>query len=103
MFGLGALEIGIIAVIILFIFGAKRLPDIGEGLGKAIREFRNVKKEFPKEEGDEASGKVKDGEPPSIESKIAGKVADRVSNRIPAVKQAKRLKEGADKVKNLLS
>ncbi len=103
MFGLGALEIAIIAVIILFIFGAKRIPDIGEGLGKAIREFRNVKKEFAKEESAEKSQKGETGEPSALERKIAGKVAEGVSNRIPAVKQAKKIKEGADKVKNLLS
>lgn len=44
MFGLGGTELIIIAVIVFLIFGAKRLPDIGKGLGGAIREFRKVKK-----------------------------------------------------------
>ena len=43
MFGLGATELIIIAVILFFLFGAKRLPEIGKGLGGAIREFRKVK------------------------------------------------------------
>jgi sec-independent protein translocase protein TatA len=41
MFGLGTQEIIIILVIVLFIFGAKRLPEIGKSLGKSIREFKS--------------------------------------------------------------
>lgn len=41
MFGnLGATEIIFILVIVLLVFGAKRLPEIGQSLGKGIREFR---------------------------------------------------------------
>jgi sec-independent protein translocase protein TatA len=40
MFGLGIGELLIILVIVLIIFGAGKLPDIGEGLGKGIRNFR---------------------------------------------------------------
>ncbi len=40
MFGLGAQELIIILVIILVLFGASRLPEIGTGLGKAIRNFK---------------------------------------------------------------
>ena len=37
---IGPLEIGIILVIILIIFGAGRLPQIGGAIGKGIRDFR---------------------------------------------------------------
>jgi len=37
MFGLGPTELIIIAIIVLLIFGAKRLPDIGKGLGAPSR------------------------------------------------------------------
>ena len=40
MFGLGLPELLVILVIILLIFGANRLGDIGSGLGKAIRGFK---------------------------------------------------------------
>ncbi len=41
MFGnLGATEIIFILVIVLLVFGAKRLPEIGQSLGKGIREFK---------------------------------------------------------------
>jgi sec-independent protein translocase protein TatA len=39
MFGLGLPELGVILVIVILIFGANRLGDIGSGLGKAIRGF----------------------------------------------------------------
>ncbi len=38
--GLGLSEILVILVIFLVLFGAKKLPDIGEGLGKTVKEIR---------------------------------------------------------------
>ena len=40
MFGLGATELGIILVIVVILFGARRLPEIGAGVGKAIKNFK---------------------------------------------------------------
>jgi len=45
MFGIGMPELIIILVIILIIFGAGKLPEIGAGMGKAIRNFRGATKE----------------------------------------------------------
>lgn len=42
MFGLGMQEILIILVIALLVFGANKLPEIGGGLGRAIRNFRKA-------------------------------------------------------------
>ena len=42
MFGIGIPELIIILVIILIIFGAGKLPEIGGGMGKAIRNFRDA-------------------------------------------------------------
>ena len=56
MFGLGAPELIIIGIIVLFIFGAKRLPEIGKGLGSAIREFRKVKQDISRNGEKEAVG-----------------------------------------------
>lgn len=42
MFGIGTQELLIILVLVLVIFGAKKLPEIGGGLGRAIRNFRQA-------------------------------------------------------------
>ncbi len=41
MFGLGPLELGIVLAIVIVLFGAKRLPEIGSGIGKAIKNFKS--------------------------------------------------------------
>ncbi len=45
MFGLGWPELLLIFVAVLLLFGAKRLPEIAQGMGKGIREFRKAMKE----------------------------------------------------------
>lgn len=47
MFGIGMPELIIILVIILVIFGAGKLPEIGRGIGDAIRNFRKSSTEPP--------------------------------------------------------
>ena len=49
MFGMGHWEILIIFVIILLIFGAKRIPEMAQGLGKGIREFRTAMRDVQDE------------------------------------------------------
>jgi len=44
MFGMGIGELLVILVIVLIIFGAGKLPEIGEGLGRGIRNFRKQMK-----------------------------------------------------------
>ncbi len=40
MFGIGTTELLILLVIVIVIFGARRLPELGSGLGKAIKNFK---------------------------------------------------------------
>jgi len=40
MFGLGMQELLVILVIVIVLFGATRLPEIGKGVGQAIRNFK---------------------------------------------------------------
>jgi sec-independent protein translocase protein TatA len=64
MFGMGPMELGIILVIVVVLFGARRLPEIGAGFGKAIKNFKagisgedeiDVTPEKPKvDQGDES-------------------------------------------------
>ena len=49
MGSLGPLEVALIFLAILLIFGAKRIPEIARGLGKGIREFKSATSEISKE------------------------------------------------------
>ena len=40
MFGIGGTELLILLGIVIVIFGARRLPELGSGLGKAIKNFK---------------------------------------------------------------
>lgn len=42
-FGLGPSEIIIVALIVLLLFGGKKIPELMRGMGKGIREFNNAK------------------------------------------------------------
>jgi sec-independent protein translocase protein TatA len=39
---IGPLEIGVVLIVALLVFGPKRLPELGNSLGRGIREFRNT-------------------------------------------------------------
>lgn len=47
MFGLGATELIIILVIVLVLFGGSRLPEIGKGIGEAIKNFKKSTSDKP--------------------------------------------------------
>ena len=49
MFGLGTQELLIILVIAFFVFGGKKLPEIGAGLGKGLKAFKSGLKDLEKE------------------------------------------------------
>src|SRR5271157_3455892 len=46
MFGLEPWHIVLLLVVVLVVFGPKRLPEIGKSLGESIREFRKATSEF---------------------------------------------------------
>ena len=51
MFRLGPAELLIIAILVLFLFGGKRLPEMGKGLGEGIKNFKKAfKSDEEKEE-----------------------------------------------------
>ncbi len=47
MFGLGATELIIILVIVLVLFGGSKLPEIGRGIGEAIKNFKKATSDKP--------------------------------------------------------
>ena len=102
MFGLGTTELIVIGVIVFLLFGAKRIPEIGKGLGGAIREFRNIKKEINVDDEtkteDKGNKEAEEEDRPALENKITGKVMEQV----PGVKTAMDAKNKFDKVKKII-
>ena len=62
MFGIGMPELVIILVIILIIFGAGKLPEIGGAIGKGIRNFKKSFKENDEVDTAEDPKKIKEEE-----------------------------------------
>ncbi len=59
MGGLGMMELALIFLVVLLVFGAKRIPEIARGLGKGIREFKDATSEISKELTQDESSKPK--------------------------------------------
>jgi sec-independent protein translocase protein TatA len=69
----GPLEIGIIVLIVLLLFGAKKLPELGSSLGSGIREFgQGIKGDKELEPGDEEEDAAKSAASSDKEPSIKG-------------------------------
>ena len=103
MFGLEPTELIIIAVIILFIFGAKRLPGIGKTMGETVKELGNIKKEInPKETAEKVRDDNETTEGKDSQSSLEAKVVNEVLEQIPGVRKFKDLKKKAEKIEKLM-
>ncbi|MGD0612937.1 MAG: twin-arginine translocase TatA/TatE family subunit [Anaerolineales bacterium] len=80
MFGIQPIHIVIIVLVALLIFGPKRLPEIGRGIGRAINEFRQGTREM-------TAGFQEEVGKPSVPQTIAPPAASKpvVSPAIPSV------------------
>jgi sec-independent protein translocase protein TatA len=70
--GIGAQELILIFLVILLLFGARRIPEIASGLGKGLKEFKKAMKETQDEiekAGEEKKSDEKKGEEPSPKDK----------------------------------
>ena len=68
MFGIGATELLIVLGIVIVLFGARRLPELGSGVGKAIRNFKSGlsgkdELDVTPEKGEVTEGERAKGEP----------------------------------------
>jgi sec-independent protein translocase protein TatA len=99
MFSLGVPELLVILVIVLLIFGAKRLPEIGKAFGKSVKELKDA----TRGDKDEISSWIKEDKEKSspASGSSEGKkdfIQEKVED-IPGVKEAKEIKETASKIK----
>jgi sec-independent protein translocase protein TatA len=69
---IGPLEIGIIVLILILLFGASRLPKLGKSAGQGLRGFKDGLQEGVKEDPD--AKKVEDKETKTVEAKKAKKI-----------------------------
>ncbi len=97
MFGLGTPELIVIGVIVFLIFGAKRIPEIGKGLGGAIKEFRDARKDISKD-----TPKQEKREEPKPQASLESQLAEKVVHQVPGVKQVLEVKDKVNKVKDLM-
>jgi sec-independent protein translocase protein TatA len=66
----GPLEIAVVLIIVLIIFGPKRLPELGQSMGRGIREFKNSltgdkDKDSPEEKRRELRASESESTPPA--------------------------------------
>ena len=75
--GLGIQELLIVFVIALIFFGGKKLPEVGQNLGKALRNFKAAEKEVRQELEDAVNEPpASEGEPEESASKNSGESKD---------------------------
>ncbi|MFK7899944.1 MAG: twin-arginine translocase TatA/TatE family subunit [Cyclobacteriaceae bacterium] len=54
--GLGGWEIFLVLLVVVLLFGAKKIPELAKGLGKGIREFKDATKDVKEEIDEEIKG-----------------------------------------------
>lgn len=60
MFGLGTPEIILIIVVVLVLFGAKKIPELMQGIGKGVKEFKKATTDIEKDITEAAKTEVKE-------------------------------------------
>jgi len=69
IFGLGTPEIILIALVFLVLFGTKKIPELMQGLGKGIREFKKVTSDLHQDIHNEVVTPVNETKKETTESK----------------------------------
>ena len=100
MFGLGMPELIVILVIAIFVFGGKKLPEIGAGLGKAIGSFKKGLNEV-----EETAADLKKSLPPRPCARWfypEETVAD-LKKSLPVVKEISEVKESLEQAGTIIN
>lgn len=74
LFNMGPQEVLLIALLVLLLFGGKKIPELMKGLGKGIREFNNAKNSITSE----INSEMKEIEKPKVEERNKRVVKERV-------------------------
>ena len=74
VFNLGPMEMVLVVLVILLLFGAKRLPGLAKGLGQGIREFKGAV-DGAKKEIEDVGDSISKEEEPKVEKKTDNKTA----------------------------
>jgi len=104
MFGLGIQELLIIALIILIfiVFGTKKLPGIGKGLGGAVREFRNIENQLTGSGSKKVNSKKAQAEKDESGPSIEAMVTKNIMRQIPGVRKVMNIKDKVDRVRDII-
>ena len=74
---LGPMEIGLIVLVIVLLFGAKKLPDLARSMGRSMRIFKSEVKEMRNEDGAETPAQQRQIDAaPTQETRSAAQEAD---------------------------
>ena len=85
MFGLGPTELIIVFLVILLIFGAKRIPEIAQGLGKGITEFKKAAKDVTNEIDTATNAPVSTPPTPQVRNELNNQtVSNELKSQQPA-------------------
>jgi len=98
MFGMGPMELVVIGVLVLLIFGTKRIPEIGKGLGGTLREFRKVKKELSGNKPKKSTTDQDRTEGQDKSSVIEDALSKKLLEQVPGVKKVMDINEKVRKV-----
>jgi len=74
-FKIGPLELVIILLIVIAIFGAGKLASVGGSVGKAVKDFRTAVKDPEKKDANKQDASVTPVEPPPTDTKDSGNTA----------------------------
>ena len=99
MFGLGPQELLLIFIIVLILFGAKRLPEIGSAFGRSIREFKKASSRDKDEVSTLISAKQPEERATATETDEKDESLKRQVENVPGIKEAQEIKKTAGKIK----